>query len=225
MMLSYTLTTPPAAEPVSLAMAKSHLRVDDSTDDLLITAYALAARQYAEKYCNRAFFNQTWTLSLDSFPYVFPRNTVSRGHLRSYIETGFWSDFTIYLPKPTLVSVTSITYLDNSGDPQTLDPSTYLVDKTSEPARILPASGAFWPIYQNYRPGSVKIQYVSGSYGDGVDSNTLPQTLLIAMLLLIGHWYENRESSSALNLKNIPMGVEALLNTEKFTCLSYEGSS
>jgi uncharacterized phiE125 gp8 family phage protein len=221
-MLSYTRTVPPAAEPVSLQIAKSHLRVDYPEDDLLIKALITAATQYAEKYCNRSFFNQTWMLSLDNFPYVIPRTTVSRSHLRDYIDTGYWTDFTISLPKPTLVSVTSITYVDGLGQPQTLDPATYSVDIISEPARILPAPGLFWPMLQTYIPGSVKIKFVAGSYGDGVDVNTCPQTVVIAILLLVGHWYAHREESSELNLKNIPMGVQALLDTEKFTCLSYE---
>jgi uncharacterized phiE125 gp8 family phage protein len=221
-MLSYTRTVPPAAEPVSLSMAKAHLKVDDSAEDLLIKAFITGATQYAEKYTNRAFFNQTWVLSLDNFPYALPRSTVSRCNLRDYVNTGFWTDFTISLPKPTLVSVTSITYVDGNGDPQTLDPATYSLDKISEPARILPSPGLFWPSWPVYLPGSIKVTYVAASYGDGVDVNTCPQTIVIAILLLIGHWYAHRESATELNLKNIPMGVQALLDTEKFTCLSYE---
>ena len=34
----------------------------------------------------------------------------------------------------------------------------------------------------------------------------------IAALLLIGHWYENREDSADVAVKNIPMGFNALIS-------------
>jgi hypothetical protein len=43
----------------------------------------------------------------------------------------------------------------------------------------------------------------------------------MAMLLLIAHFYEHREASSEIALKNIPLGVNALLDTEKITMWGY----
>jgi uncharacterized phiE125 gp8 family phage protein len=119
------------------------------------------------------------------------------------------------------VSVTSITFIDGDGDTQTLPASTYNVDATSIPGRVAPAQGLFWPILNDYIPGSVKITYVAGSYGDGVDVNTCPQTIISAMLLLIDHLYNHRGAASELNLKNIPLGVDALLGVEKAHTLGY----
>ncbi|WP_433963658.1 head-tail connector protein [Tunturiibacter gelidiferens] len=223
MPLSLQLVTPPTVEPVSLQMAKSHLKVDFPDDDLLIGAYAIAARQYCEKYTHRAFFNQTWLRTLDYFPLWWDENgTINPANRNDWPHyASFWDKITIDLPRPATVSVTSITYVDSTGAPQTLDPAQYVVDTTSIPARIVPAKGTYWPTVLTYQPGSVKITFVAGSYGDGVDTNTCPQTVVIAMLLLIGHWYENRSSSSELNLKNIPMGVNALLDTEKVQVFSY----
>jgi len=121
-----------------------------------------------------------------------------------------------------LVSVTSITFTDTSGDPQTLDPSSYTVDINSEPARIVHAPTTFWPYTQSYLPGSVKITYVAGSYGDGTEVNTCPQTVVIAILLMVGHLYEHRHTVSELSLKEIPLGVKSLLDTVRFDTFTYE---
>ncbi|MBB6144721.1 putative phiE125 gp8 family phage protein [Silvibacterium bohemicum] len=223
MPLSLQLVTPPAAEPVSLSLAKQHLRVDFSDDDVLIAALITAARQYCEKYTHRAFFNQTWLRTLDYFPLWYnPDGTVNPRYRSDWpYYADFWGRIAIDLPRPRTVSVTSITYVDPTGTTQTLDPSTYVVDTTSMPARIVPAKGFYWPSVNVYQPGGVKITYVAGSYGDGVDVNTCPQTIVMAMLLLIAHWYEHREGSSELNLKNIPLGVQALLDTEKLQVFEY----
>ena len=49
----------------------------------------------------------------------------------------------------------------------------------------------------------------------------------MAMLLLIGSFYENREGTSlgnGLNVVTLPWGVKALLDTERFDCFSYSGN-
>lgn len=61
-------TVEPTAEPVTLTELKSHLRVEDNTDDDLITGLGIAARDYVEKQTSRQIMPATFTLTLDSFP-------------------------------------------------------------------------------------------------------------------------------------------------------------
>lgn len=67
---SFVVTTPPAAEPITLAEARLQLKADDSvtTDDTLISALIQAAREHVEKVCERALMPQTWRVSFDTFP-------------------------------------------------------------------------------------------------------------------------------------------------------------
>mgnify|MGYP000865058529 CR=1 FL=1 len=163
-----TQQSPPSAEPLSLAEAKLHLRVDaDITeDDSLITALIVTARQQAEHRTGRALVTQQWRLGLDQFP-----------------------DDSLELPLPKLQSVQSVTYLDADGVRQTLAGAKYDVVTDELVGRLLPAFGKTWPDCR-IRPGSVQVSYTCG-YGAAAD---VPQSIKAWMLLAIAAWYENREA-------------------------------
>ncbi len=190
-----TLVTAPTVEPVCLATAKGHLRVDQLSDDNLITGLIVAARVWAEAFTRRAIMTQTWDLFLDRFP--FQENAAGTEAIR--------------VPYPLLQSVTSVKYTDISGVLQTVDPATYIVDKASEPARISLAYLKFWPTYQQIA-NSIQIRFVAG-YGDTADK--VPQTIKQAMLLCIGHWYQNRETISGAAMSEVPLAAKSLLWSER----------
>lgn len=129
--------TAPAAEPVSLAEAKLHLRVDHAADDDLIEALIVSAREDAEHRIGRALVMQTLEQVLDAFPDA------------------------IYLDMPPIQSVTSVKYLDTAGAEQTLNPSAYTADLDSAPGSIIPAYGAAWPSARDM-PNAVRARYVAG---------------------------------------------------------------
>lgn len=221
--LSVNLVTPPAVEPVTLDQLKTHLRVDASftDDDALLMGFITAAREWCESYMRRAIFNQTWQMTLDHFPYWTEFGTMKPASRLDYMYGSYFSNLVIELPKPKLVSVTSITYVDATGTQQTLDPSQYRADLTSEPARLSPAAGLYWPMSQQFVPGSVKITYVAGSYGDGEDVNTCPQSISIAVCMLAGHFNEQRNGTSGFTVNEIPFGVRALLNMYRTVAAGY----
>lgn len=177
-------TVDPASEPVSLDEAKLHLRVDGDDEDDFIAGLLVAAREYFEETTRRALISQTWRLSLDEWP--------------DEIE----------LPKPPLVSVTSITYKDDVGAQTTLSSSVYLVDTESEPGRIVLASGQSWPAGTLYPVNPIQVTYVAG-YGA---ATAVPERMKQAIKLLLGHWYENREATVAGTImKEIPLGIDSLI--------------
>lgn len=211
------LVTGPQAEPVTLAQAKQHLRVDFTNDDTLITTLISAAREQVEGILQRAIFNQTWVLSLDQFPFPASFSTYAPNIRENYLGNALFYDWTaIVLPLPRLSSVTSITYRGANGQPVALDPSSYAVDSNSEPARIVPGNGGSWPYPATYTPGSIKITFVTGSYGNGTDTNTCPASIVQAILLIVGHLYANREAVTAQPMTTLPLAVDALLSPYKF---------
>ena len=68
--MALTIVTAPATDPVTLAEAKEHLRIDEANtaESALITAFITASTDYCEKLQNRAFITQVWDLTLERFP-------------------------------------------------------------------------------------------------------------------------------------------------------------
>jgi uncharacterized phiE125 gp8 family phage protein len=185
--MSLKLITAPASEPITLAEAKLHLRVDSTDDDTLITTLVVAARQGAEHITGRAIISQTLELALDEF------------------------DDVIRLPRPPLVSITSIKYLNDAGVLTTMAEADYILDGHSEPARITPAYGTTWPTTR-CQQNAVLIRYVAGY----ANAAAVPQEIKQWMLLRIGMLYENRESVSAgVTLAELPY-VDRLLDAYRF---------
>ena len=180
------LKTSPAKEPVSLAEAKLHLKIEatDTAEDDPIKRLITAARRRAEVSTGRALVTQTWTLALDGFP-----------------------GGVIEVPRPPLSSVASITYIDPEGATQTLAADRYRVDAQREPGRLTPAWDESWPAT---RPVSnaVEVQFLAG-YGD---PGKVPEDIRQALLLIVGRYYAHREDVQAGGTPvKMPLGAEHLL--------------
>lgn len=108
----------------------------------------------------------------------------------------------IIVPLGPVTAVTSVAYSDANGSPATV--SGLRLDLDSSPLRIWPARDTAWP--ETYcEPGVVKITFSCG-YA------TLPQDLRWAILLLVGHFYQNREAvTTDLKAVDLPMGVASIL--------------
>ena len=179
-------TAEPAVEPVTPVEGKLHERVDHTADDALITSLLLSARRWVESYTARGLITQTWRWELDAFP------------RRSFL----------LVPLAPLVSVSEIRTVDEDGAEAVFAADQYLVDKNSEPARIVLKSGASWPAVTLQRAAGVRITLVVGY---GAAATAVPEQIKLAIKMLMGTWYDNRESVSREDLKHVPDGTAALL--------------
>jgi uncharacterized phiE125 gp8 family phage protein len=186
----WRIITPPALEPLTLAEAKAQCRVDITTDDALLATLISVARDTCERISWRAFLTQTIELWLDAWP------TASH----------------ILLPRPPLQSVTKIEYYDTADVKSTLASTVYAVDAISEPGKVWLKYNQSWPTMSLREHNAICVTYVAG-WTNPVD---VPQSARQAMLLLIGHWYENRETVlvGAMS-KSIEFGVQALLGANR----------
>jgi uncharacterized phiE125 gp8 family phage protein len=187
--VQYKIITPASTEPVTLAEAKLHLRDDGTTEDALITALITAAREYCEGYTGRALATQTIEAYLDGFP------------CRHEIE----------LPHPPLQSVTLVKYTDSAGAETTMTAGTdYIADADRPIGRIVLPYGALWPSAVLGTVNPIKIRYTAGYTAENPISKSIKQ----AMLLLIGHWYANREAVGQVGGR-LEIAVDALLSLHR----------
>lgn len=181
------LKTAPAS-PVDADDVKSHLRITGTDQDTTLAALAKAAVAMLDghkKILGRALQSQSWTISVSG---------ANRGNA-------------IFLPCPPFVSLTSIKYYDTDGAEQTATKEDFRVTNSDDWAFVQPKPGKIWPTTES-RLDAITIEFICG-YGDAFDD--IPDDIQSAVRLLTGHFYENREATTAQDLKQLPIGVQALL--------------
>ena len=86
------------------------------------------------------------------------------------------------------------------------------MDSKSQPGRVSLAYGKSWPADTLRPTNGVCITFVAG-YGSA--ASAVPATACYAILLLMGHYYENREAASSTQVYQAPLSVDALLWQER----------
>lgn len=139
---SLKVQTEPTVEPVSLAEAKAHCRVDTDADDALIVAYIRAAREWVSAYMDETLVHTQYVMRLDSFPHE------------------------IELPRPPMATATgytavTVTYTGENQQTATLATNQYRVDRDSVPGVIRTLYNGSWPSHLlDY--GSVTVTWWGG---------------------------------------------------------------
>lgn len=191
-----SLVTAPTAEPLTLAEVKAQVRRDDgvSVDDTLLTRLITAARQRAEEETGRSFLTTTWDLRLDC-----------------------WPSGPILVPKPPLIGVTSISYVDTAGDTQTWASDQYQVSAPAGPTaahgRIVPAYGVTYPLLRA-QLDAVTVRFTAGY---GASAAAVPEPIRHAMLMMISEWYDVSRSGLVVGTiqGELPGAAVALLRGYK----------
>ena len=157
------LLSAPALEPVSVAEAKSYIRVDHDDDDAVIASLIAAARGHVEALTRRALIAQTWRFVRDSWP--------SDG--RMVLRTG---------PLRALIAARVFDAQGNSSD---IDTSHFVLDKANGTIAS--------PVWALPQPGrAVAGIELDVQLGYGTAASDVPDTLRHAIRMLTAHWYDNR---------------------------------
>ncbi len=184
-----SLLVPPTGTVVTLPEAKVQARVEITQDDVLIQYLIDAATEAAQEFTQRALLEQEWELWLPGFP-----------SNRRPIE----------LPRPPLIEVKEVVYLDTQGVEQALDEySAYRVIAPQGPraqmGQIVLNAGFSWPTTLA-SPDAVRIRFTAGY-------DVVPEAIKQAIKVHVADLYENRENTvlTGAVLQQVPFNVHAIL--------------
>lgn len=185
------LVTAATEPPITLSVLRQHVRLDDddTTHDERLVDIAVQASGWTQDYINRALLTETYEYRLNGFP---------------------WCE--IELPLAPVQSVTSVQYVDTAGSTQTWSSSLYNLDNHDDTGRafIRPAYSEVFPVARDDY-NSVTITYVTG----WSDPSLIPPAIIRAILLIVGHFFENTEATAPVEIREVPFGVKALLSPHR----------
>lgn len=173
--------------PVSVADAKSHLRVTFDTDDALIADYIELAQRTIIDESESALTQITY-----------------RAHLRR------WPCGTeIELPFPPLASVTHVKYYaPGDASMTTMPASDYTVESHRQVGALVLAPTASWPEVDTDRTRPIEIEFVAGEA-----AASLSAIKRQAVLLMVAHAYELRQPVlPGVSVSEVPRTLEAMIN-------------
>lgn len=162
----WTVSTAPAVEPVSVDELKLFARIDGDDEDSLLADFIKGVREKSELYLWRAFIEQSITLKMD-----------------------FWPSDKIELPQPPLISITSVSTLDEDDVATTYSSDNYYAITESTPGLLVIKNDVDWPTNDDRIHGGYQVIYKAG-YGTGSDD--VPQTIRLGIMMWATYVYETR---------------------------------
>lgn len=188
MRLAPVLVVPPAVPLFTAeeAVARLHLNVSSDDDNALIDHYIEAATSHLDGYAGtlgRALITQTWR-----------------------IDARNWGCPFIRLPLSPVQSVT-VAYFDGSNVEQTLAADQYELLTDFAGPRIGRTSVGTWPTVYS-RSDAVRVTFVAGY---GAAPADVPASIRQSVLMMVAHWYANREAVAPGQMSVMPIGVDEML--------------
>jgi uncharacterized phiE125 gp8 family phage protein len=187
----------PQTEPVSVDRARAHVGVGHTGDDAWLEGAIKAARKATEDYTGRRWVQQTVRVTFDDWPDSLAED-----------DPDYDADGRIRCPVQPVQSV-AVAYLDDDRNEQAIDAEDLDTWLDHHPPLIAPNTDTGeWPAVGDYM-GAVRITIVAG-YGGA--NGVVPAQVAQAMLLCIGHWYEERGDQNKLIAGGMPPAAISLLN-------------
>lgn len=205
-MLAPVLVTPPAMLPVSLEEAKLHLKVEGDEENTLITGLLQAAVSHLDGWTGilgRCLVEQTWRVSVDAFCREIP------------------------LLLAPIIEVASVTWRNADGQLSTVSDDEYLLEVDAGGNTSVRFRNSYAFPTGLYEAGAVSVTFKAGypttpAVAEDPDADppvaaapavsTVPPALKVAILLMVGHWYANRETASDGGISEVPLAAQMLVS-------------
>lgn len=184
-------------EPITVAQVAANLHVNATIESATLTRLIKAARRRCEEYTGLSLIVRTVEVAFQTFygePCIPPRIVLEYGPVGP---------------------IASVTYDDEDNVAQTLAADQYRVDRYTDPPAIVPAYGVTWPA-NVYAFDAVRVRYDAGFSNDNSPPNPVPDDIVQAMHLYVGHYFENREAINVGNIVSpLPLGALHLLDSHR----------
>lgn len=213
--MTLAIVTPAASDPVTLAEAKAHCRVDFTTDDTYIGTLISAAVNWVESKTGRQLMSVTLRQSWDNSGVSMRPDDIALGRVLVSQHVNSWRGGSngfqtaeMQLAREPVSAVSWVKYYDNDDVQQTVSSSDYWVDIDSTPPRVTPKTA--WPSVHWLRPNAFQIQFVAGY----ADATSVPALLKHAIKVMVAHWYEIREPViQGVIIADVPMSAKHICET------------
>lgn len=180
---------PTPTNVVSLVEAKAHLRVEHSDDHTLIESLIAAAYDAVEAYTGRFLQPTLGTFRFDTFDEYM--NIHGNPNMTIVADDGHGNDH-------------GVRYTNTSNIETVVGSKDYQFDGKSYPARLRMLN---IPTDVKETLNAVKVFTQSGY----TNANDRPDALVAAMLLIIGHLYENRQDVGQHRTYETPLASRYLM--------------
>lgn len=193
--MSLSIVTAPTVEFLTLDHAKDFLRVETADEDAVIAGMVSTVNEHLdgdEGILGRCLITQTWLLTCT--------------HFTDEIE----------LPLPPLLSVGSVKYYNSADVLTTVATTVYETDLNGKSGGFVRKLGnQTWPAdVSTNKHNPIEITFNAGY---GPSWNDVPKTLQHAALMLLAHYYENREAVHIGNeqVTTVPKGFDSLVDPHR----------
>ena len=189
-------TSGPTLYPLDLEEIKLHLRIPngETAEDDLLNGLQDAAVEYVENHTNRKLLTQEWRVYFNDWP----------------------EEDSFEIPYPPLQSIasTGVIYTNSTQDSTTYSSTKWAIDSVSVPGRLVREyeEDVWCSTATLHNNNPIEISFTCGY----TTASSIPQSIKSAMLLIIGHLYENRENSfvgsfGGQTITTIPLAAQSLL--------------
>ena len=213
-MATYSIerTVGPVNEPVTKEAAKRQCRIEDSEpafdlwlegEDGVEKGAIASARELVESDTNQVLMPQTFVLKASGFDDLLTGD--------GYID----------LERHPIRSLSSVNYFDSAGAAQTVSTSLFDISREKFRSRLyLVSSDTTLPTLNGVRKWPLSLTLLGGyslATADARDQRAaVPRAATMAILLLLGHWFRNRESVAVGTISNeIEQSYRALVRSLK----------
>ena len=157
------LSIAPDIEPISLAEAKAHLRLDTDAEDDQLARLIQSARVHVEAFTGLALIAQVWTWTL-----------------------GRWPPGPLALPLNPVAAIDRVRSATAAGVFTALDASALWLDADPVRPRLVPAGPLPAP---SVSTDGIEIVFTAGF---GPLPKDVPAPIRQALLLIVADWFDNR---------------------------------